>query len=254
MAKRKRSRRSRHGRKRRRISKRSYRRSRKSFKRGRNPSIPHAFINKGIINRIPSRKNFTAVYKDVTNWYLNLSTTGNGVAGVTYQCNSAYDLLASLSTSIPGYSLMSAYYNYYRVHGCKITCQFANDSTDAMYAGIIFPRQPGSALNFASTASQWREFLTNNYSKVCLLNSVNASNCMRKLSLRVNFSKLYGDAQFWTTKDFAAAVTTNPTTIFYGQIVIFDASGGAPSASRTCFVNTTVTLYGQFYEPIVLQS
>jgi len=188
-------------------------------------------------------------YIDTDTPSLNLSTLQsfnyNG-----YNINGAYDVnQAVASTTMPGFTEWSAFYERYRVRAAKMSTQWVNNTGVVVYAMTFFRDDAVSPI------INWTDFRNqegNPYTSVRLLpNSTGMNMCKTKVYAKM--ATMTGSKiQYLADSVYAGTLSTNPSRLYFGYNMIGTFDGAAAPASTTVVVRTTITMYVEFFDRVQL--
>lgn len=145
------------------------------------------------------------------------------------------------STTVVGYTELSAFYNAYRVNSSVLTCRFAN-TTNTPCQGVIVPlnADPGVAPTLPVVQS-WEN---NPYSVVKLVPSTGAT--IVSSSRYMSTEKLYGTKMVLYDDNFASLTNTIPVNNWFWAVAIL--SPGSVAVATTIQVEVDITIQLEFYD------
>jgi hypothetical protein len=191
---------------------------------------------------VPDKLVTTLSYIDVSHSSIGIPAT---VAGsFRYRPTAIYDVDPLIGgTTIPGFTELSALYNYYRVHSSTIKGYFVNQDATTAPLIIILPlnSDPGSGPT-PTTLQSWE---MNPYSKMYLMSSKGGYD-RAIITNHMTTKKLVGSQSVKYDDTYASAVTTVPTNNWYWAVGALSEGGVNFTLGVTYQVKIDITV--EFYD------
>jgi hypothetical protein len=141
-----------------------------------------------------------------------MTNNASAYTNIRYKWNSAYDVDPLVgSTTIAGYTEMSAFYSSYRVIGARVQISFCNQETfpSEVYCGPsgLLATDPGA------NSSSGVDWMMNKDFRSSIISSKGGQD-KTTIERSYKFSEIYS-RQILTDDSFAANVSSNPSLLIY---------------------------------------
>lgn len=152
--------------------------------------------------------------------------------------NSLFDPDSNTTGQPTGFDQYAAFYRFYYVSGCKMLFTVINRSTtDSIQMGVVPATNQLSTGDFTTMVpDEWP------YCRFKVLGPLGSSRSVGSIKHYMSTKKIYGRST--SDSDFQAAVTSDPSFLWYFNQYL-QGSSGTSTAAVTIFYK--ITYYAQFY-------
>jgi hypothetical protein len=174
--------------------------------------------------------------------YKNFTITAAAVSiAYRWQPSAAYDIDPLVgSTTVVGFTELTAFYNYYRVLRSRNVVRVANaSSVPATVVMLPLNSDPGASPSIA-TQQSW---LNNPYSKIKVVPA--AGGPVVSVSGSMSTEKIFGSKMVYFDDNFASLVNTIPTNNWYWAASVQVAT--APGSTINFYVENDIYIDVEFY-------